>query len=138
MRATSLCGNITYETSRIPFRSNTNCTSLKLDGNLWPESRMTLPLGSSLLASILRKCRGHRVQTRMGRSRISIVDGVQEREVHGYGVRRGQVMTLGVTVTRRSPCSANTYVSNESGTATVQSYLRQRKRSSMEQAFFFV
>jgi len=55
---------------------------------LWPESRMALPLGSSLLASILRKCRGHRVQTRMGRSQISIVDGAQEREVHGYSVRR--------------------------------------------------
>jgi len=112
--------NTIYQTSCTLFHININCTSLKLDGNLWPESRMALPLGSSLLASILRKCRGHRVRTCMGRSRISIVNDVQEREVHGYGVCRVRWWHwVSPLPGDHLAAQISRVFANESGTATV-------------------
>lgn len=91
-----------------PFHSNTNCTSLKLDGNLWPESRMTLPLGGlpprEYPQEVPRSSRADPYGT--------IANFYCRRRTRKRGSRlrctQGQVMTLGVTVTRRSPCSANT------------------------------
>lgn len=74
---------------------------------MWPESRMTLPLGlppREYPQEVPRSSRADLYGT--------IANFYCRRRTRRRGSRlrctQGQVMTLGVTVTRRSPCSANT------------------------------